>query len=353
MLPTKQLNAREWDPASESLAEALKLSLRILKWIMALLIILFLGSGIFMVEQHEVAMVLRFGKIQGTMADRILKPGLHWTWPYPLSEVVKLPMGRVHTMKLDGFWYREPLVASKGNQEKIPDTLDPETEGYCLTADANIIHSQWQVRYTISDAYLYLAKSNDPQTLLQNIVEETIVEAMAGFPIHDALGRSDDLRRLLHLKLQDKLNYLELGMEIQGLDIIQIAPARQTKDAFESVLRAEREQEKKIEEGKNYRTQLLNKAQAEASTLVAQANNYALEIQKEAESDARYFAMLCEEYRRHPEIFKEERYQKIAEEIHDKVQELFILHEQQQRELRIQLNRNPELYRVKPQLKED
>lgn len=351
MLPPKA-NNNQWDPASESLAEALNLSLKILKGIMLLLIVLFLGSGIFMVEQHEVAMVLRLGKIQGTMADRILKPGLHWTWPYPLSEVVKVPMGRMHTMNIEEFWYREE-PSGKGPIPKIPETLDPEVDGYCLTADNNIVHSRWQVRYIISDAYLYLAQSNDPQALLHSMVVQTIIEVMARFPVHDVLGRSDDLRRLLHLKLQTRLADMETGMEIQGIDIVQIVPARQAKDAFESVVRAEREQEKKIEEAKNYRTQLLNKAQAEATTLVGQANNYALETEKEAESDARYFALLSEEYRRHPDIFKQQHFQKIATQIHDKVQELFILHQQQQRELRVQLNRNPELYRIKPQPKED
>ena len=341
------------DPASESLSEALGLSLKILKIMMVILLLLFLASGVFMVEQHEVALILRFGKAQGSMADRALKPGLHWTWPYPFSEVVKVPIGRVHSLALDEFWYQENVINSKLVVEKLPPTIDPEVDGYLVSGDVNIIHSRWQIRYTISDPYLYHAKSGEPELMLRSVVSHAIASVVAVFNVHDVLTRGDELRRLIHLKAQELINSLDIGIELQGLDILKLVPARQTKDAFESVVRAEREQEKKMEEARNYKTQLINKTKGEYAAVVAAARNFALEVEKEAESDAGYFAKLLGQYEQHPQLFRDYHYQQVIGGLHDKVQELFLLSRRDKRQLRLQINRNPDLYRMKPNLKDD
>ena len=340
----------ELDPANQSLAEALNLSFNILKIIMGLLVLLFLFSGVFTVDQDEVAMVLRFGKIQGTMANRILKPGLHWTWPYPLSEVIKIPTGRQHQLVIDDFWYYEKDRANLDKRrEKVPETLDPEIDGYCLTGDANIIHCQWQVRYRIADPYAYYTRGSQPQELLKYIVSSCIVKAAATFTAHNALrDRIDDFRLQVQSQSQQQLDLIECGIKIQGLAIPQLRAPRQVQHAFEAVLQAKNEMEKNIESAKNYRSQILNKAQGERARLIAAAKNYALQTEKEAQSDATYFAHLVDLYRRHSAILKHQHYGRVIEEVTHKIQEMFLFAKKSKkyRELRVQFNRDPNLYRI-------
>ena len=81
----------ELDVAAKSLTDALRFSFWILKFIMLILVGLFFASGIFRVQENEKAIVLTFGKIRGTGAEeRILTSGLHWAWPAPIDEIVKI-----------------------------------------------------------------------------------------------------------------------------------------------------------------------------------------------------------------------------------------------------------------------
>ncbi|MBP7020645.1 MAG: protease modulator HflK [Planctomycetes bacterium] len=341
-LPNSQ---EEMDSAGSSLLEALNLSFRILKGIMVLLLILFLSSGIFTVDQNEEAMILRFGKVQGTKADRILKPGLHWTWPYPLSDIIRIPTGKEHTLTIKSFWYHESMDTKSS---KIPESLDPEVDGYCITGDANIIHYQWQVRYLITDPYLYHTRFKDPENMLESIVASSIVKTTATFEVHDALrNKIDDLRSKVKEDSQEVLDKLECGISLQGVVVPQVVAPRQVQDAFQEVIRAKTEFDKKIDEARNYQKQILNIAEGEQAEILAKAHNDALQIQKELESQSGYFQNLIQHYDQNTAIFIEQHYQNIIEELTAKIKELFIFtNKVPKRELQLQFNSNPDIYRI-------
>src|ERR1035441_9414384 len=81
------------DAGSQALAEALRSSFAIVKFVMVLLVLVFLGSGFFTVGPQERAIVLRFGEPLGEGEKALLAPGkLHWSFPYPIDEVVKVPL---------------------------------------------------------------------------------------------------------------------------------------------------------------------------------------------------------------------------------------------------------------------
>lgn len=330
--------------AGSSLVEALNLSFRILKGIMILLLILFLSSGIFTVDQNEEAMILRFGKVQGTKANRVLKPGLHWTWPYPLSEIVRIPTGKEHTITIKSFWYHESEKKSS-----VPETLSPESDGYCITGDANIIHYQWQVRYLITDPYLYYTSFADPEETLKSIVSTSIVKTTANFSVHDALrNKVDILRNKVKENSQKILDDMQSGISLQGVVVPQVVAPRQVQDAFQNVIRAKTESDKKIAEAKNYQKQILNIAEGECAEILAKAKNEAWQTEKEMESQAGYFCNLIRQYDENSEIFVQRHYQTIIEELTAKIKELFLFSNKvPNRELRLQFNSNPDIYRIR------
>src|SRR4030042_6819989 len=84
----------EFDAAGKSLSEALRISFIILKIIIIVLVVVFLASGFRTVEPDEQALVLRLGKIHGIGEGRLIGPGLHWVFPYPIDKIVKIPVAK-------------------------------------------------------------------------------------------------------------------------------------------------------------------------------------------------------------------------------------------------------------------
>src|SRR6185295_19876580 len=93
------------DAGAQALADALRSSFGVVKFLMALLVLAFVVSCIFTVRPNEVAVVLRLGKPRGIGAERILRPGLHWALPYPIDEIVRIPVGQSHTATSTAGWY--------------------------------------------------------------------------------------------------------------------------------------------------------------------------------------------------------------------------------------------------------
>jgi membrane protease subunit HflK len=92
------------DAAGKSLSEALRVSFIILKMIMIVLVIAFFASGIRTVGSDEKALVLRLGRIRGVGEKRVLGPGAHWVFPYPIDEIVRIPVEKSLTLDIDSFW---------------------------------------------------------------------------------------------------------------------------------------------------------------------------------------------------------------------------------------------------------
>ena len=88
------------DAGSQALAEALRSSFAIVKFVMVLLVALFFVSGIFQVGPQEKAVILRFGKPVGEGEKALLGPGLHWSFPYPIDEVVRIPITEIQKRHL-------------------------------------------------------------------------------------------------------------------------------------------------------------------------------------------------------------------------------------------------------------
>jgi hypothetical protein len=85
------------DPGARALIEALASSLKLVRWLLVGMLIIFVFTGVFTVPPDEMAVLLRFGRPVGEGEARLLKPGLHWKFPPPIDERVRLEVGRSHT----------------------------------------------------------------------------------------------------------------------------------------------------------------------------------------------------------------------------------------------------------------
>src|SRR3954464_2694254 len=114
------------DSGSQALSEALRSSFAVVKFVMVILLLVFLGSGIFQVKEGTRAILLRFGKPVGTGESALLKPGLHWSWPYPIDDHVIVSITGIQKVISTAGWYATtPAMRAAGVEPPAGGTLNP------------------------------------------------------------------------------------------------------------------------------------------------------------------------------------------------------------------------------------
>jgi membrane protease subunit HflK len=396
------------DAAGKSLGQALRTSFGILKIIMIVLVVLFLASGIFKVQQDEQALVLLFGQVQGLGDARILKPGLQYTWPEPISEIIRIPVTKVQTLKVDSFWYYETEQEKLGQKNPYPPaTLDPVKDGYCLTrneslagmegTDYNIVHSRWSVKYLISNPALFFenmycrqprpgedfldsaAETINP--VLESLASNAIVATMVRFTIDDAVTSQKDISGKVKLALQQKLDAIKSGIRIDDVFAERIIWPRQVDDAFQASIQASQQSETTKTDAHSFKEKLLtdtagpdaeklleklrqpNLTQSQKEDLVAQMKGqvqgwvsesraYKTRVVEEAKANAEYLHKLLPEYNKYPKLVMQRLYQDAMEEVLANAEEKIVIQPGQgQREIRVLINRDTKSLKKEPEKK--
>lgn len=300
------------DAAGRSLSDALRISFAILKVIMIIMVVAFLASGFKSVGSDEKALVLRFGKIRGVGQEAILGPGAHWTLPYPIDEVVRIPVEKNINLAINTFWYKETRDDILGPGVKprtyVPDQLDPVQEGYCLTgsqrsaaptaaaapqirqgdgSDYNIVHTKWQVNYQITGVEqffrnLYVQEALPGEIyfdvmnqsiapLLRSLVEDAVVKAMVHYTIDEALQSIDTIPRRVQQYVQQKLDAIDSGIRVVQVQLVNVKWPKQVDQSFEAFIAASQISGQRITEARTYGETSLNKVAGQAAETLYRA----------------------------------------------------------------------------------
>jgi len=286
--------ADDFDAAGKSLSAALKTSFIILKIIMIVLVVAFLASGFKTVGSDEQALVLRFGRIQGVGEERLLGPGLHWIFPYPIDEMIKIPTAKKVNLAVGTFWYyqTEAEILGEGpkRRDRVPEKLDPVKDGYCLTrseaqenaaagsdgSDYNIVHSKWQLTYQINDPERFFKNTyvedvkpgeiyfdvitRSIKPLLEDIIEDAVVTAMVNYTIDEAIESQDRIPKHVGRLMQERLDQIESGIRVVSVYLIDMTWPRQVDDAFQASIEASQKSQRSISEARTYAENALSQA---------------------------------------------------------------------------------------------
>lgn len=257
------------DAASASLSDALRLSFRLLKISMLVLVGAYFFSGGGCVQPDEQLVVLRFGKITGAP----LGPGFHFSLPYPIDERILVPVRAPKREEIRLFWIR---VREEDKGKEIDElsaggsTLDPVADGALLTGDKNLIHLLVQVTYTIADAAAYVSNVVDESELVRSATESSMIAVVAGQEVDGILrGQSTDTISLeVRRRLQRRLDALETGLRVEIVSVESKTPPLQVRRAFTDVQRAESVQLQTIEEARTLSSKTLNAAAGAAHEII-------------------------------------------------------------------------------------
>jgi len=415
-MPPATPAGEELDTASRSLSEALRISFVILKVIMIILIAAFLASGFETVGSDEQAIVLRFGKIRGAGEDRLLDPGAHWILPYPIDEIVKIPVKTKVNLAINSFWYfqtREDMLSEAPPRVRPGMGLRPLLDGYCLTrsekdaeaaagsdgSDYNIVHMKWQLTYQIDDPerffqsmyvrditpgddYFEVITGEDGvKPLLQNLFEDAVVTAMVNYTIDEAISSRRKIPTHVQGLLQEKLDQIDSGIEIESVQLTNSEPPPHTREAFEASTVASQTSQTVVTQGKTYAANTLNEAAGPvaeklfaalgdetvdeptmkllwsdlggtAREKMADAQAYKTRVVETAKANADYLQRLLPEYKKRPKLVIQKIYLDAMERIFANAEEKYIVQRAEGAkggEIRVRVNRDPLL---KPKKKE-
>jgi membrane protease subunit HflK len=334
---------RPMDASSQALSEALRSSFFVVKIVMALLVIVFLGSGFFIVGPNERAIILRLGKPLGEGEKALLGPGLHAAWPYPIGDFTRVSITGIQRVTSRAGWYAvTPEQELAGTEPPAAATLNPATDGYALTADGNIVHTRATLTYKINDPIRFVFNFANASNAVLNALDDAVLYTAAHFKVDDILtrdvaGYAEAVKRRV-TELVEKQN---LGIVVDQC-IPQSVPPRQLKEAFNSVLRAELGRNKTLDEAKSSANQTLSKASADAAARVNKAEVDRALYVNDITSRANQFQQLLPKYRQNPKLFVEQRYTETIGRIFTNVQDKIMVPESTAgngKEVRYLLNR--------------
>jgi membrane protease subunit HflK len=297
------------DAGSQALAEALRSSFAIVKFVMLLLIVLFFVSGLFQVGPQEKAVILRFGRPVGEGQKALLGSGLHWSFPYPIDEVVKIPIREIQSVSSSVGWYymsAQDIIEYKTTgvpPQGFGNSLDPAMDGYAITADRNIIHTRATLYYQVDDPIRYVFGFSSASNMVQNALDNALLHTAAHFGVDnmlysDVAGFQDAVEQTVS-QLADQE---QLGITIKQCNVESVAP-RQLKNVFDQVTEARENRTKVLDDAHSFENQITNSADAQASAIISEAISARARYVQSLKADAKAFSDLLPKYELNPSLF--------------------------------------------------
>ena len=260
--------------------------------ILVVLVVVWLASGIFIVDPQVQAGIKRFGEVHD-----LVGPGPHYHLPSPIETVQIEPVTAVRRIEI-GFRTIDPGPPAKYRQVK--------KESLMLTGDENIVDVQFTVQYKIAQIEDYLYNLTNPDETVKSAAESAMREVIGDTTVTGALtvGKAKIESDTANL-LQETLKGYNSGLLIGNVKLQDVHPPDQVKEAFKDVVSAREDREKLINEAEGYKNNLIPQARGEAKQIINSAEGYAEQTTLIAEGKANRFNSIFEEYRKAKEITRE------------------------------------------------
>lgn len=264
--------------------------------ILAVVVGLWMATGLYRVQPDEQGVVLQFGKWVTTT-----QPGLRWHLPYPI-ETVETPS--VENIQAIDIGFQATGVARDRSQRR-----DVPEESLMLTGDQNIIDIDFTVQWKIADAGKYLFNIRDQEATVKIAAESAMREIIGRTDIQPALTEArQDVEAKTRTLLQSMLNEYDAGIEITQVQLQEVLPPAPVIDAFDDVQRARQDLDRLRNEADAYRNDVLPRARGEAQRMIQEAQGYRERLQNEAEGEAQRFLSVYTAYKDNPEVTKRRMY---------------------------------------------
>ena len=270
-------------------------------------VLIWLGTGFFIVQEGQQAVITQFGKYKGTVGA-----GFNWRLPYPIQRHELVFVTQIRSVDVG----RDSVIKSTGLRESA-----------MLTEDENIVEIKFAVQYRLSDARAWLFESRNPADTVVQVAETAVREVVGKMRMDAALAdERDQIAPRVRTLMQTSLDRYKIGVEVVGINLQQggVRPPEQVQAAFDDVLKAGQERERAKNEAQAYANDVIPRAVGAASRLNEEAAAYKARIVAQAQGDAQRFSSVLTEYQKAPQVTRDRMYLESMQQMYSNVTKVLV-----------------------------
>lgn len=273
----------------------------------AVALLIWLGTGFFIVQEGQQAVITQFGKYHSTVGA-----GFNWRLPFPIQRHEAVFVTQIRSVDVG----RDAIIRATGLRDSA-----------MLTQDENIVEIKFAVQYRLSDARAYLFNSRDPDAAVLRAAETAVREVVGAMRMDAALvDERDQIAPRVRALMQSLLDRYAVGIEVVGVNLQQggVRPPEQVQAAFDDVLKAGQERERAKNEAEAYANEVIPRARGAASRLMEEAEGYKARVVAQAQGDAQRFRLIQAEHAKAPQVTRERLYLEAMQEIYSNVTKVLV-----------------------------
>jgi membrane protease subunit HflK len=275
--------------------------------IAAVVVLIWLGTGFFIVQEGQQAVITQFGKYKSTVGA-----GFNWRLPYPIQRHEVVLVTQTRSLDIG----RDAVIKATGLRDSA-----------MLTEDENVVEIKFAVQYRLSDARAWLFESKNPADAITAAAETAVREVIGKMKMDVALGEGrDSIGPNVRKLMQSILDRYKVGVEIVGISLQQggVRPPEQVQAAFDDVLKAGQERERAKNEAQAYANDVVPRAVGSASRLKEEADAYKARIVAQAQGDAQRFKSVLAEYQKAPQVTRDRMYLDSMQQVYSNVTKVLV-----------------------------
>ncbi len=267
------------DPANQSLADALRLSYRVLQLAILGLAVVFLFSGFQTVRENSTGVRTLFGRVVGEGSEAAIGTGLQPFWPYPVGEIVTVPMKR--TVQVDRAFFPN-LRAPRGAGTVQDLSLDQATEsadvnkpirpgpggdGSLILRGGDLGHCRMTAEYSIDDPVAFLTRftAEDADEVVRMAMERAAVHVAASLTLADFIDDREAASRRVRDLAQETLRGIDSGIRLAAISVTDRIPPLSVRKGVQGVQAARERAKIAVEVARRESSTILDDAAGSAA----------------------------------------------------------------------------------------
>ena len=263
------------------------------------------GSGFFIVQEGQQAVVSTFGKYTYTS-----DAGFQWRFPYPFQSHETVPVTQLRSKEIG----RNNVIQATGLRDSS-----------MLTQDENIIDIRFTVQYRLKDARAYLFENRDPDLAVEQAAESAVREIVGRSKVDSVLyEQREALSTDLVKSIQAQLDRYNAGILVVNVNVQNVLVPEQVQAAFNDAVKAGADRDRLKNEGQAYSSDVVPKARGTAARLREEAQGYKQRVIAQADGDAQRFRSVLAEYQRAPAVTRDRLYIETMQQVYSSVSKVMV-----------------------------
>ena len=268
-------------------------------------VVVWAGSGVFIVQEGQQAVVTSFGRYSQTR-----DAGLQLRWPYPFQAHETVAVTQLRSVEVG----RNTVAQATGLRDSS-----------MLTQDENIIDIRFTVQYRLKDARAYLFENRNPDEAVLQASESAVREVVGRSRVDLVLyEKRDAIAADLVKSIQVQVDRLNAGIVVANVNVQNVQVPEQVQAAFNDAVKASADRDRFKNEGQAYAADVIPKAQGAAARLTEEAQGYRSRVIAQAEGDGQRFRSVLAEYQKAPQVTRDRLYIETMQSVYSNVSKVMV-----------------------------